>query len=97
MPPPDDMPEDTMKMFMAFVEIKWLLPLIGAAEVVGGVLFIIPRFRALGAIIIFPVMVGILLTHFTIAPEGLPIVLPLLAILLWAMFEDRHKYLPMIK
>jgi uncharacterized membrane protein YphA (DoxX/SURF4 family) len=97
MPPPADMPEDTLKMFTAVMQIGWLMPLVGAAEVVGGVLFIIPRFRALAAVIICPVMAGILLTHFTIAPEGLPIVLPLLAILIWVIIENREKYMPMIR
>lgn len=37
------------------------MPLVGFAEVIGGVLIILPRTRALGALIIFPVMVGIIL------------------------------------
>jgi len=57
----------------------------------------ITKFRALGAIIIFPVMVGILLTNVFIAPSGLPMALVLLAINLWIIFENREKYLPMIK
>jgi len=38
-----------------------------------------------------------MLTHFTIAPEGLTMVLPLLAIYLWVIYENRNKYLPMVK
>lgn len=96
MPPPADMPEDTMQMFTGTMQIKWLMPLVGAVQFVGGVLFIIPRFRALAAVIISPVMVGIMLTHLTIAPEGLPIALPLFAILIWVIVENKEKYLPMI-
>jgi len=81
----------------AMMEIGWLMPLIAVAEIVGGVLFMVPKFRALGAIIIFPIMVGILLTHLLIAPSGLPMALVLLAINLWIIFENREKYLPMIK
>ena len=97
MPLPADMPEDSLKMFTAMMQVGWLMPLVGAIEVVGGVLFIISRFRALGAIIILPVMVGIVITNIAISPEGLPIVLPLLAIQIWAMVENREKYLPLIK
>jgi putative oxidoreductase len=97
MPLPDDMPENTMKMFTAIVEIKWLMPLIGVAEILGGILFITNKYRALGAIIIFPVMIGIILAHIFVAPEGLPIALVLFAILVWVIFENRKKYLPMIK
>lgn len=96
MPMPDDMPEDMMKMFTGMMAIPWLLPLIGVAEIVGGILFIISKYQALGAVIIFPVMVGIILTHLTVAPSGLPIALVLLAILIWVIVENREKFLPMI-
>ena len=96
MPVPEDMPEDSMQMFTAMMQIGWLMPLIAAAEIIGGILFIFPKMRALGAVILAPIMTGIMLTHFTIAPEGLTIVLPLLAIYLWVIYENRNKYLPMI-
>ena len=97
LPMPKDMPEKMIKFMAAFMEIGWLLPLIAVAEIVGGILFIIPKFRALGAVIISPVLVGILLTHIFIEPSGLPIALILLAIHLWVIIENREKYLPMIK
>lgn len=96
MPVPKDLPEKVMKMSMAMMEIKWLTPLVGIAEIVGGVLFIIPRFRALGAMILLPVIVGIVLTHITVAPSGLPVALILFAIILWAILENRKKYMVLI-
>lgn len=95
MPVPDDLPEPIMKDTMAFIEISWLMPLVAVAEILGGVLLMIPRTRALGALVIFPVMVGILLTHIFVEPSGLPIALILWAILLWAMWENREKYKPL--
>lgn len=97
MPVPNDMPEKMVKMGTAIMEVGWLMPLVGFIEILGGLLFIIPKTRALGAIVIFPVMVGILLTNILAAPSGLAIVLPLLAILLWVIIENREKYLPMVK
>ena len=97
MPMPKDLPESLMKVMGAFMEIKWLMPLIAVAEIVGGTLFITNKYRALGAIIIFPVMIGILLTHIINAPSGLPLALVLLAINIWVIIENREKYLPMIK
>jgi len=97
MPMPKDMPENMMKIMGAFKEIGWLFPLVAVAQIVGGVLFIPNKFRALGAIIIFPVLVGILLTHILIAPSGLPMALVLLGIELWVIIENREKYLPMVK
>ena len=97
MPVPTDLPEKMQKMGAAFMEIGWLMPLIGFAEILGGILFIIPKTRALGAVVIFPVMIGIVLTNSIVAPSGLPIALPLFAINLWVIYENRQKYLPMIR
>ena len=96
-PVPDDMPEAMVKLTTALMSISWLMPLIATVEIVGGILFIIPKFRALGAIIIFPIVVGIVLTHTINEPSGLPVALILLLINLWVFFENREKYLPMIK
>jgi putative oxidoreductase len=51
----------------------------------------------LGAIVILPVMMGVLMMHLCTAPSGLPIALVLLAINLWVIVENRAKYLPMIR
>ncbi|MBI2280829.1 MAG: DoxX family protein [Bacteroidetes bacterium] len=96
-PVPDDMPEAMVKLTEALMSISWLMPLVAVVEIVGGILFIIPKFRALGAIIIFPIVVGIVLTHTINEPSGLPMALVLLLINLWVFFENREKYLPMIK
>lgn len=97
MPVPGDLPEEVIKMSTAMMEIGWLMPLIAVAEIIGGALFVTKKYRALGAIIIFPVMMGILLTHFIVVPSGLPLALVLGAVLIWVMIENREKYLPMIK
>lgn len=94
--PMPDMPPDVLKIMGAFMQIGWLLPLVGAVEIIGGILIIPSKFRALGAIILFPVMVGILLTHIVNIPAGLPFALVLFAINVWVIWENRHKYLPMI-
>ena len=93
---PKDMPASLMEVMGAFIKISWLMPLIGVAEMVGGILFIPNKTRALGAIIIFPVTIGILLTNIFSAPSGLPIALVLFAINIWVIIENRTKYLPMI-
>jgi len=97
MPMPEDMPESMLMVMKAFTDIGWLIPLVGIVEIVAGILFIIPKYRALGAIIILPVMIGILLVNIFNAPSGLPIALVLLAINIWAMYEDRHKYALLFK
>ncbi|KYG79104.1 DoxX-like protein [Roseivirga ehrenbergii] len=97
MPVPDDLPENMIKIMGAMAEISWLMPLVAVVEILGGILFITPKYRALGAIMIFPIMVGIMLTHTINDPSGLPMALAFLAINLWVIFENRAKYMPMIK
>lgn len=96
-PVPKDLPESMVKVNDAFMTIGWLMPLIAIVEIVGGILFITNKYRALAAIMILPIMIGILLTHIFNAPAGLPIALVLLAINLWVIVENRKKYLPMFK
>lgn len=96
MPVPENLPEKMMKAMTAIMELSWLLPLIGVAEIVGGLLIIIPKTRALGALVIFPVMVGITLTNIVQDSSGLPLVAVLWVILIWIMVENRKKYLPLI-
>lgn len=97
MPVPEDMSEEMVKDFNAIMEISWLMPLIAIAEIIGGLLIIFPKTRALGAVVLFPIMVGILLTHIFVDLSGLPIAIVIWAIFLWIIFENREKYKPMFK
>jgi uncharacterized membrane protein YphA (DoxX/SURF4 family) len=91
MPMPKDMPDKMVKAMMAFVEIGWLMPLVGTFEVIGGLLLIIPRTRALGAIVLVPILTGILLANINMAPSGLPIVFALIAILAKISYLGDHR------
>jgi uncharacterized membrane protein YphA (DoxX/SURF4 family) len=96
MPVPKEMPEKMVKMGMAFVQIGWLMPLVGFIEILGGLLLIFPKTRALGAIVILPVLTGILLANISISPSGLPIVFALIIVILWVIIDNKEKYLPMV-
>ena len=97
LPPPDNMPAPQVELFTAMMQIGWLFPVVAVAEIVGGILFIIPRFRALGALILFPILVGIVLTNITVAPEGMVLVLIIVAVWLWAVIENRSKLSSLVK
>lgn len=97
MPVPEDLPESLMQMMQAIMTIGWLIPLVGLVELVGGILFLFKKTRALGAIVILPVMVGILLINTVTDTSGLPIALPLFAINLWVIIENWPKYKPMFQ
>ncbi|QEK52643.1 DoxX family protein [Pedobacter aquae] len=97
MPMPEDMPEAMVKLIAAYTTIVWLMPLVAVVEIIGGVLIIIPRFRALAAIMVLPITVGILLTHIFNEPSGLPIAIAFFAVNIWLLFEYREKYMPLVK
>lgn len=97
MPMPKDMPPEQLEMMDAMMKIKWLLPLVGVIEAVGGLLFAIPKTRALGAIVILPVMTGIVLQNIVMGgTAGLVIAGVLMFINLWMIADNWNKYKPMI-
>lgn len=97
MPVPTKLPEGMMKQVNAFMEIGWLMPLVGAVEVIGGLLLLFPATRSLGALVILPVLTGIFWAIIGMNPSGLPVVLILIAVILWVIIDSRHKYRPMIR
>ncbi len=97
MPSPQMTPEQ-MEIAGAIIKLKWLFPLLGTMETIGGLLILFPKTRALGAIVIFPIMVGIFLHHTTLDPSipGLPIALVLLILNSWMLVDNYKRYRYMI-
>uniref|UniRef100_UPI00404B37D6 DoxX family protein n=2 Tax=Gelidibacter sp. TaxID=2018083 RepID=UPI00404B37D6 len=91
MPIPPMEPE-LLKVGEAFMTISWLMPLIAIVGIIGGLLFIFPKTRALGAIVILPVMVGIMLHNAVYMPIGLAIAGILFLINLWVLYVNKNKY-----
>ena len=96
MPKPELDPE-SLKAFEALVALIWLMPLVGVIEILGGLLFIFPKTRALGAIVILPIMVGIVLHNAVFMPSGLAIAGPFFLINLWMIGDNWEKYKPMFR
>lgn len=96
MPMPEMKPED-MKIYEAMGTLSWLIPLVAVIELLGGLLFIFPKTRALGAIVILPITVGILLHNFVFTTEGpgLAIAGVLFLINIWMIGDNWNKYKPM--
>jgi len=95
--PMPEMSEEMMQIMGGFMTIKWILPLVAIVEIIGGILIAIPKTRALGAIVILPVMVGIFVHHLVLDMSTIGIVLVLLAINIWAIVDNWNKYKPMIE
>lgn len=95
--PTPELSEELTKINQALETVKWLLPLVGIVQIIGGILFIIPQTRALGAIMVFPIMVGIICQHICYEPIGLPFASVFALINLWIIIDNRNKYLPLIE
>ena len=94
--PMPEMTEEQMKLYGAFGTIKWLMPLVAIIEIIGGLLFMIPKTRALGAIVILPVLVGIVTHHATFEPGTIAMPLVLLLVDLLMIADNWKRYKPMV-
>lgn len=92
MPMPKDISPSMMSAMTGMMAVTWLMPLVAVAEIVGGLLIIFSKTRALGALIIVPVMVGIVLTNTVTDASGFPIAAVFTAVLLWIIYDNRAKY-----
>ncbi|SDN12685.1 DoxX family protein [Kriegella aquimaris] len=95
--PMPEMSDEMMQVMGGFMTIKWIFPLVAIIEIVGGALIAIPKTRALGALVILPVMVGIFVHHLVHDLSGIGIALILFAINIWAIVVNWNKYEPIIK
>ena len=95
--PMPKMPVEMLKINEALGTIVWLIPLVGVIEILGGLLFIFPKTRALGAIVILPVIVGIIVHNAVYMPSGLAIAGPFLIINIWMIQDNWNKYKPMFQ
>ncbi len=94
--PMPEMTPDMKPVFEAFGTLSWLTPLTGLIELVAGILILFPKTRALGAIMILPVMIGILCHNATFMPSGLLIAGVLFLINLWMIGDNWKKYQTMV-
>jgi putative oxidoreductase len=95
--PMPEFTEEQKIVFGAFGTVKWLMPLVGVAEITGGLLIAIPKTRALGAIVILPVMVGILAHSFSFDLAGIAVQAIFALINFWAIADNKNRYMAMIK
>ena len=93
----DALPPAAMELIGYFDKSGWFWELVGAAELAGGILLIFPKTRALGALVLVPVFFGIVLFDATVNPSGLILVAVLVACLAWIIWENRERYLPMVR
>ncbi|MFH6946730.1 DoxX family membrane protein [Flavobacterium sp. FlaQc-50] len=92
---PKKMLKEMEKVVKAFMETGWLMSLVGAVEIIEGVLLIPNRTRVFGVIVLLPVVTGILLANLNMSSSSLSIVFILIGIILWTIIDNKKKYLPL--
>jgi len=70
----------------------YMMPLVKSLELICGLAFITGRFVALANIVILPITVNILLINIFMAPEGLPMALPLFIFNLFLIYRYWSNY-----
>ncbi|MDB5127878.1 DoxX family membrane protein [Mucilaginibacter sp.] len=89
------MPEmsEANKTFMAGIMASgYLLTFIKVTELVCSIAFLTGRFVTLAAVVIFPIIINILLTHIFVAPSGIPTAALLLIGDLFLAYYYRKNY-----
>lgn len=78
--------EPMVELFNTIGFGQWFMYLTGALEVIGAVALLIPRFIALGALLLVGVMAGAVITNLAIGDNPVPAVVLLVvtAIITWA-------------
>lgn len=75
MPMPEDLPYGVKRFTEALQETGYMLELIGATQILGGLLLWIPRLVPLGLVVLAPVTINIVAFHLFLDPDpanGLP-------------------------
>lgn len=82
MPPPPNMPEASVKFFMAMMETKYFLPTISGTQVLVGVMLLTGVFSPVALLILAPITIQIILFHIFLTPGFENLVIPLIVLVL---------------
>jgi putative oxidoreductase len=81
------------KLFMdGITATGYFMPLLKITELVCGIAFVSGRFVPLATVVIFPIILNILFYHAFVAPEGLPVAIPLMLGNLFLAYACRKNY-----
>ena len=81
------------KLFMdGIMATGYFMTLLKVTELVCGLAFVTGLFVPLATVVIFPITLNILLYHVYVAPEGLPVAIPLMLANLFLAYACRKNY-----
>lgn len=85
--------EGSMKLFNeGLAAAVYMMPLVKTIELLCGISFVTGRFVPLATLVIFPITVNIVLVHFFLAPEGIPVAIFVLLSNLFLAYYYRDRY-----
>jgi uncharacterized membrane protein YphA (DoxX/SURF4 family) len=93
-PPP---PEGPARDFMTALFVSHHLYLVGALQVVGGILLLTGRWAPLGLTLVGPVIVNILAFHALMAPAGLGMAIVVSALALFLVWRYRENFAGLVR
>src|SRR6201993_1420737 len=94
MPPP---PEGPAREFMTALFFSHFLYIVGALQVVGGLLLFTGRWTPLGLTLVGPVIVNIVSFHALMAPAGLPMAIIVSALAVFLLWRHRGNFAGLVK
>src|SRR6266496_4698853 len=94
MPPP---PEGPAREFMTALFMSHYVYVVGALQVVGGLILLSGRWMPLGLTLLGPVIVNIVCFHVLMAPAGLPMALVVSFLALFLLWRYREPFKGLVK
>jgi len=94
MPPP---PEGPAREFMTALFLSHYVYVVGALQVVGGLILLSGRRVPLGLTLLGPVIVNILCFHAFMAPAGLPMAIFVSVLALFLLWRHRENFAGLVK
>ena len=93
MPPPEGPARD----FMTALFVSHYLYVVGALQVMGGLLLFTGRWVPLGLTLVGPVIVNIVCFHALMAPAGLPMAITVSALAVFLVWRHRGNFAGLVK
>jgi len=94
MPPP---PEGPAREFMTALFMSHYVYVVGALQVVGGLILLSGRWMPLGLTLLGPVIVNIVCFHVLMAPAGLPMAIVVSLLALFLLWRYREHFAGLVK
>jgi len=90
-------PEGPARDFMTALSVSHYVYVVGAVQVVGGLLLFTVRWVPLGLTLLGPVIVNIVCFHALMAPAGLPMAIIVAALALFLLWRHRGSFSGLVK